>query len=66
MSKHDDEQDRDYGVVISGNTGPIALNGDINQNTTVVTGDGLTIVAGDNEKPISKTFGGKDGKKRRR
>ncbi|GAA3702298.1 hypothetical protein GCM10022224_080100 [Nonomuraea antimicrobica] len=64
---NDDDGDGDLGLVIKGNTGPVHLgNGDINTNTVVLSGDGLTFVAGDNPAGISKSFGGKKNKKKRK
>lgn len=40
--------------------------GDINVNTVVLSGDGLTTVPGDNPAGISKSFGGGKNKKKRK
>ncbi|MFJ5949721.1 hypothetical protein [Streptomyces noursei] len=53
------------GTVISGATGPVALNGDIHQGEThqddkgtgrSISGKGLTVIEGDNHDTISRRF----------
>ncbi|GAX53115.1 hypothetical protein [Streptomyces olivochromogenes] len=54
------------GTVISGNTGPVAMNGDIHDGDTgtdskdtgrrTFSGKGMTVVEGDNHGTISRRF----------
>ncbi|MEU5534468.1 hypothetical protein [Streptomyces sp. NPDC020362] len=54
------------GVVISGNTGPVALNGDIHDGDSgqdrqdtgrrTFSGTGMTVIEGDNHGTISRSF----------
>ncbi|WP_328749189.1 hypothetical protein OHT57_27540 [Streptomyces sp. NBC_00285] len=54
------------GTVISGSTGPVAMNGDIHEGDTgtdrqdtgrrTFSGNGMTVVKGDNHGTISRRF----------
>ncbi|MEU6454261.1 hypothetical protein [Streptomyces sp. NPDC047065] len=56
----------DVGTVISGSTGPVAMNGDVHDGENVTdststgkrtfSGKGMTVVEGDNHGTISRCF----------
>ncbi|MFI9374910.1 hypothetical protein [Streptomyces parvulus] len=56
----------DVGTVISGSTGPVAMNGDVHEGDTVTdsksngkrtfSGKGMTVVKGDHHGTISRRF----------